>query len=248
MRLILRLMLGWLFPVVILGATPLESARRAQVMLGAETWSRIIRVENRSARSSYPTMVDALVFEQAGILWFYAATEGTQSLSLYRDRLAEDKDALGPLLRAINPGFVSFGFLPDSDEGVAQYPEVPLPNGCFIECLAAWRARVVRGERMEQPRLLSCYADSAAGLRGHTVLTYETPQGFVLLDPADNSRPQLVPGKWKEDPLALASIVMEGATVLKARWVPVDKHSVPLVAKAGVSRRWDEKGAPHVMQ
>jgi len=241
-------MLWMVLPVLLDGATPLESARRAQAMLGAETWSRVIRVENRGGRGAYPATVDALVFEQGGILWFYTATEGTQSLSLYRNRLVVDKADLGPLLKAIDPGFVRFEVLPDAAEAARPVGNPPLANGCFIECLATLREKILRGDRVERPRLLSCYASTPEGLSGHTVLTYETPEGFFLLDPAVSVRPRAVPRLWKNEPLVLASVVMEGASMLRARWVPVDKISVPIVAKRERSRTWDEIPAPQVMQ
>ena len=224
MKIFARLLLGVLPGVIAAAATPLDSARQAQAMLAPGAWSRVIRVENAASRGPYPAVVDALVFEEGGILWFYTATDGTQSLSLHWNCLAEEKNDLGPLLQAIEPGFVSFHDPPDAtgppDNG-------PLPNGCFIECLAALRDRARRGEPIEHPRLLSCYAVAPAGLRGHTVLTYETPGGLFLLDPGRSPEPRAMPRQFVDDPMALASAALPGATVARARWVPTELPPQP---------------------
>ena len=62
-KLLLRLLLGLLWPGLLAGATPLEHARRAQAMLGPETWSEVIRIENTSVHGAYPATIYALVFE-----------------------------------------------------------------------------------------------------------------------------------------------------------------------------------------
>ncbi|MDB6167370.1 MAG: hypothetical protein JWM88_234 [Verrucomicrobia bacterium] len=199
-------------------------------MLGAGAWSLVVRVENSAVTAAYPSVVHALVFEEGGLLWFYADSDGTQSLSLHLDRLVEEKQDLAPLLRAIDPGFHSFRILPDGPAAPVILGRERLPNGCFIESLAALRERVIRGDRIERPRLLSCYAETPRGLRGHTVLTYRTPQGFFLLDPASSSAPQQLPSSWLENPMAVAETALRGFDVRKARWIPVDVPAVSLVA------------------
>ena len=222
MRLLIPLLLALLLPGMGMGATSLGNARKAQAMLGPETWTRVVEITNTSAASSYPAAVSALIFEEGGLLWFYTDAEGTQSLSLFSNRLAWEKENLGELLRSIDSGFTRFTVLPD------VVPEPPfvrgdsVPNGCFIESIAAMRSRILLGETLMRPRLLSCYALTRKGLRGHTVLTYQTAAGFFLLDPTHPTRPKLMPGKWVEDPVALAGVALEGAKVLKARWVSVD--------------------------
>src|SRR5688572_2544577 len=90
----------FLFAVVALRATDtLAQARHAQALLGPRVWSQVIRVENKTAGATYPRDLHALVFELEGVLWFYTAIDGTQSLSVYRGRLAQDKADLGPLLQ-----------------------------------------------------------------------------------------------------------------------------------------------------
>src|SRR5580698_4757854 len=74
----------------------LADARAARAMLGGLIWSRLVRIENTAPqtgwhRSAYPRVVYAVVFEVSGILWFYTATDGTQSLSLTRGTAARDE-------------------------------------------------------------------------------------------------------------------------------------------------------------
>ena len=223
MRLLVALLvLSVLAPCLGSAATSLENARKAQTMLGAEKWSHVIEVTNTSVNSTYPALVHALVFEEGGLLWIYTDLDGTQSLSLYSNRLTQEKENLGPLLKAIDEGFTQFKFLPAGPAEPSFVHAAPIPNGCFIESVAALRDRILLGETIARPRLLSCYANTRRGLRGHTVLTYQTPQGFFLLDPAHPTRPRLMPEKWVEDPVSLAGVALEGAKVLKARWVSVD--------------------------
>ena len=232
MKRILFLLCGLLLPGLLVGASALENAGRAQAMLGPDTWSRVVRIENTAGRSPYPTVVFALVFEEAGILWFYTDTDGTQSLTLHPDRLVDEKADLAPLLRAIEPGFAAYQVV-SSERGqsfrsVAEsgprgpfaVAERALPNACFIESLAALRNRVQRGERIARARLLNCYVDTPGGRRGHTVLTYETPRGLFLLDPGRSPEPRLMPPAWADHALALAGAAFPGVNVARARWVP----------------------------
>lgn len=217
-------------------------------MLGPEIWSRVIRVENTAARRPYPPVVDALVFEEAGILWFYTDADGTQSFSLHPERLAEEKSDFGPLLRAIDPGFASYVIVPDSGTEEVPGTEAALPNGCFVESLAALAERMRRGERIERARLLNCYVDTPAGRRGHTVLTYETPRGLFLLDPGRSPEPRPMPPAWADNAMALAQTVLLGAHVARARWVPTE---LPAPLQVAVLDTADDPGpgaAPRLMR
>src|SRR3954463_884068 len=89
-----------------IAGTPLENAFRAQALLGPGVWSEVITLHNGTRGGRYPTKVHALVFEFAGILWFYTALEGTQSFSLHPGKIEQEKNDFGPLLRDIEPGFV----------------------------------------------------------------------------------------------------------------------------------------------
>ncbi|MCX6934404.1 MAG: hypothetical protein NTZ29_17245, partial [Verrucomicrobia bacterium] len=87
MKRILSLAALWVLGVtVVLAGEPadLTNARRAQAVLGADVWSQVIRIENSGSTGKYARTVHALVFEVAGILWFYHDSEGSQSFSLHR--------------------------------------------------------------------------------------------------------------------------------------------------------------------
>jgi hypothetical protein len=106
------------------------------------------------------------------------------------------------------------------------------------------------GDRIERPRLLSCYIQTPAGLRGHTVLTYSTPSGFYLLDPTISSKPRAVPSIWRDNPEALAGLALDHAKIVQARWVPTDAPQVSLVAQIALSdaHLTAENGTPHATQ
>ena len=198
----------------------LRNARRAQAELGAEFWSEVIRIENNSLASRYPRELHALVFELAGILWFYSDADGTQSLSLHRGRLAEEKADLAPLLRAIEPGFARWSVVPGGAGGPkGRRPE--LANGCFIDSIAVLRERLAHGAEIAGARLLSFYVDSKIGRAGHTVLTCETAQQIEVIDPLEPGRVRRFAVALGTDALALAR-ALEGGSIVKARWVPLD--------------------------
>lgn len=199
-------------------------------MIGEETWSRIVEVENTNAESVYPSSLHALVFELGGILWFYTDTDGTQSFSLHKNNVSAEKDDFAPLLRAVEPGFSKHVIVAEDELAALPTPEeTPLPNGCFIESYAALRERVARGELILGARLMSFYA---AGRRaGHTVLTYETPRGVFVLDPVAASKPKRIERKKADDPLAIARVLAPGVAIEQARWVPTLRQiEMPLLA------------------
>ncbi len=210
-------------------------------MIGEETWSRIVEVENTNADSVYPSSLHALVFELGGILWFYTDTDGTQSFSLHQNNLAAEKEDFGAMLRAIEPGFTKHAILAEDDLAALPAPaDESLPNGCFIESYAALRERVARGELILSARLMSFYA---VGRRaGHTVLTYETPRGYFVLDPSASSKPKRVDRRKAVDPLAIARALVPDVSIEEARWVPTLRQiEMPLLAgksrdRASVSR------------
>lgn len=154
----------------------LAHARCAQARLGPDVWSQVIRIENEARWNRYPRTLHALVFELMGVLWFYTDTDGTQSFSLHHGRLAEEKADFGPLLADIEPGFTRWRLVP----GAAGNAAGPLPNGCFIDSVAAWRARRARGEETMNPQLLAYYAND---FTGHVVLTYATRGHVEVIDP-----------------------------------------------------------------
>jgi hypothetical protein len=201
-------------------ADSLDHARRAQDLLGPGVWSQVIKVENKSTGGVYPKEFHALVFEIAGILWFYTDTEGTQSFSLHRNRLAEEKADLRPLLQAIEPGFVAWEVVAASAPRIQKRPE-PLPYGCFIESVAALRGEIARGVEVSKPQLLSYYVRTAAGRQGHTVLVYETSEAVRVIDPQEGKALRRFPRSLAGNPVALARALHRGR-IAEARWIPLD--------------------------
>jgi hypothetical protein len=222
---LIRLLLVLLFSGSLANAS-VDTARQARTELGAGIWARVLRIENTNSRSRYPAIVYATVFEFAGLLWFYTDTDGTQSFSLHRGRLDEEKADFRPLLRDIDPGFTAFEVLPDSGLQFAVERR-QLPNGCFIDSVAALQAHLARGERLKGAALLSYYIKVAGQVHGHTVLAYEIPAGLVVIDSAQGQTPVPVrQGSLASEPLRIARAVGPNG-VVRANWVPV-----PLDARA----------------
>jgi hypothetical protein len=228
----------WLLTASIAFATNnpgLVNARRAQALLGADTWTQVISIENRGATSRYPRMVHALVFELAGILWFYTDTDGTQSLSTHAGRLEQDKADIGPLLLEIDRGFSQWKVLP-ADAAAYQTRPQRLRNGCFVESVANLRQRIAAGEEIRSPQLLSYYASSGTRLAGHTVLTYETAAGVQVIDPLDPAHPLLYPPQMAQSAAELGTALV-GRVVKKAVWLPVGDFAAAIAARCvGLTR------------
>jgi hypothetical protein len=238
MKRISSLLALWLLCSVVSFASEtlsLTHARQAQALLGADVWSRVIVVKNEGSTSRYPRTVHALVFELAGILWFYNDADGTQSFSTYRGRLEQDKADFAPLLREINRGFSSWTVIaPDFTLSVDQ--KAGLLNGCFVQSVANLRARLVSGAEVSHPQLLSYYAGSGSRIAGHTVLTYETAEGVQVIDPIDPARPMLYPREFSRNAVALGTALV-GRVVQKAVWLPIGDFAAALVARyAGLGR------------
>jgi len=234
-QLLSRLFIFLLLTTVLRADGALAHARRAQAMIGAETWSRVIRVDNATRFGRYPRVVYGLVFELADILWLYTDADGTQSLSLHRGMLADEKANLGPLLRAIEPGFKQWSVVPDETASPADRRGA-VPKGCFIESVAALRERLARGETVTRPQLLSYYEETSMGVMGHTVLTYETSQGEMVIDPTGPNRSRTFPVQLARDPLALAR-ALGGSRIGQARWVPLAVSQVYLASSTSAPAR-----------
>ena len=194
----------------------LETARRAQVLLGPGVWSQVIRVENDARPSRYPRELHALVFELAGVLWFYTDTDGTQSFSLRRGRLAEEKADFAPLLRDIEPGFARWSVVPDGEATPGK-----LPNGCFIDSVAALRARLAVGGEVVRPQLLTYYYPPSQGLAGHSVLIYLAGGKLEVIDPTVPKRRLRLSAGLETNPLELARH-LAGLGVANSRLVALD--------------------------
>jgi hypothetical protein len=206
------------------GQTSLDYARRARALLGEGVWSRVLEIRNENRRSPYPNIVHALVFELAGILWFYTDTDGTQSFSLHRGRLAEEKADFSPLLRGIDAGFSHWSVLAPATEPAGA--GLPLKNGCFIESIVELRARVARGARVGAPRLLSYYAKSSLGQEGHTVLAYDVDRRTEIYDPARPQSKFSFPLTRGRAPLALAQ-ALDRREIVGARYLTLETESGP---------------------
>jgi hypothetical protein len=225
------LLLTLAFAITLRADPSLPPVQQARALLGPDVWSRVIRIENTAGSSPYPRVLHALVFELADILWFYTPQEGTQSFSLHRGRLAEEKSDFGPLLRDIEPGFVRWREVEQAWSPLAPYP--PLPNGCFIESVIALRERLMAGERVRHPRLLSYYFDPAEHRAGHTVLVYEVGESVVVYDAAQPRRRVRLPVTAGGDPVRLARAIDRGR-ILRARTIPLEAAMETLIASRAV--------------
>jgi len=208
-----------LLTTALAGQTALRQVKQARARLGEEVWARVIRVDNTAHHGVYPSQAYALVFEFNGILWFYTPYDGTQSFSIYRGRLEQDKNDFTPLLREINRGFANYAVLPEA-VGESLPPAKNLPNACFIESLVALRQQMAR-EEVTHAALLAYYY-GPEGRIGHTVLTYETRKGFYVVNSAISARPAAMDRRLAADAMRLAAVVHPGARVARARLLPVD--------------------------
>jgi len=195
----------------------LASVRRAQSLLKGYTWSEVVRIDNTSAASRYPVVVDALIFQLYSALWFYTPADGTQSLSHFRYRVAADKLELGPLLAAIDPGFTRWVVLPDNEEPPAVGSRIP--NGCFIESMALLFKRIDCGAPVQDPKLLSYYVALPGGIRGHTVLQFTAGGALQVVDPDHPTRAMRIGHARGDDPNSVAGRIR--SDVAAARYLPL---------------------------
>jgi hypothetical protein len=201
----------------------LEDAVAARSLLGADSWCRIVRIENSAPRGpfhchDYPKVVYAAVFELSGLLWFYTDTDGTQSLSLTTGTALRDEANPGPLFLALYHGFTRWSWV--DDPIVATDVATAPPNGCFVESVACLLRRVATGAEARSPRLLSFYVGTANGILGHTVLVYGTSRGLAAVDPGVSLKPIDIPGEVGDSPIAL-STYLRGSPVSSARTLPL---------------------------
>lgn len=226
---------GWL--ALVPARASLRSVRQAEALLGPHVWSRVLQIENTTARSIYPRTVYALVFEFNGLLWFYCDTDGTQSFSLHTNRLAEEQADFAPLLRAIDPGFVHFRVLPR--ELNAPPKRRRPPNACFIESVVALRESLANDATITDAALLAYYVAERGRSRGHTVLLLERGAGNTYVVDAQLGRRRVTkpPGPL-DDALAWARAVegSDGARVAAAKWVPAGTRIAPEFAELGQRR------------
>lgn len=209
----LRLLPLLLFVFVsVLSAGSRESAFQVRAMLGPDYWSRVLRIENdRSGRDSrYPAEFHALVVEFEDILWLYTEFDGTQTLSRYAGRAAEDRADLTPLLQAIVPGLVRFEDVTDRPPSVL--PAEPPAYACFPASVSRW-TELRRGPNPpERARLLAYYPERQR--QGHMVLEYWRDGRRYVFDPEKPTEDRELPARLDENPLRVA----------RALFRPGDRH------------------------
>ena len=236
------LLIFLLLTTALAGQTALRQVKQARALLGDDVWARVVRVDNTARRGIYPSPTYALVFEFNGILWFYTPYDGTQSFSIYRGRLEQDKNDFTPLLRDIDRGFAHYVVAPEI-AGESLKPARGLPNTCFIESLVALRQQMARGE-VTRAALLAYYYGTDGHI-GHTVLTYETREGFYVIDPASSAQPAAIDRRLATDAMGLAVAVHPGSRVVRARFLPVDHLRVGGPVPASTAVAGLDAGVPH---
>lgn len=221
-RLLLLLLLG--AGAAQLRADSRESAFFARVLMGPETWSRVLLIENEAPTQRYPARFHALVFEFEGMLWFYTESDGTQGLSREAGRLGEEKRQVLALVRALHPGFARVTDAASDEPPLYTLLDNKLPRGCFLYCLLNWR----RLEGVSHPsagQLLTYYLNTPEGRRGHTVLLYRYGKRHFLYDPADTELERPLPAPPPEDPLEAATLLgRRSAALIPVAAVLLDVH------------------------
>lgn len=195
----------WLTPVE--AAVPADLALQAQQMLSPQRWAQAVRIENTNESSRYPETVYATVFEFNDTLWFYTGT-GTQPIPRSKNRTADYKENLLPLLRTIDRGFTSFVRLPARSNEGAGYPS--LKNGCVIESIYCLDELKQQGEAILQAKVLlytsknPTRSDSGRA-SGHAVLVYQTSAGMFYIDPPEISTTGQLRKVLEWDPVGIAT-------------------------------------------
>ncbi|HEY4301039.1 MAG TPA: hypothetical protein VGM73_09215 [Candidatus Didemnitutus sp.] len=236
-RLLLALFVA--FPTCGLWADSLAFALQARAMVGPEHWSRVIEIERRVSHPHHPPSFHALLFELEDRLWLYDSNEGTQSLSLFAGRLAQDEADPTELLRAALPHFS--GYRDVTADVASLHPAAPknekIPFGCFIECVARWRGLRAAGTSAEFAGILAIYFDSAAGSRGHSVLIYGGEDQPQVFDPEEGSTTRLRSVGETNTPLQIARTLYFRANPTRARLLALHPPEVAIVAHFPTSSR-----------
>ncbi len=217
----LRFLLTVLLLPAVSSAGTLESAFQARAMLGEGLWSQVVRIENeRAGRGSrYPAEFHGLLVEFQGILWLYTEFDGTQSLSRYAGRVETDRQNLGPLLQAVEPGLTRY-------EEVHSGPPFgtlarPPPYPCFLASVARWQRLQLEPNPPTRARLLAIYPDGHR--QGHMVLEYWREGRRYVFDPEFPAEDRELSVKLAEDPLKVARVLHRRDARLKpARAVPLE--------------------------
>ncbi|WP_415908973.1 hypothetical protein [Oleiharenicola sp. Vm1] len=214
-----------------------ESAFWGRELLGPDTWSRVVLVENATPTVRYPAKFYALVFEFEGLLWFYTESDGTQSLSQQLGQVRADKQHYLALARSLHDGFTRVIDGASDQPPLTALLDNKLPRGCFLYCLLNWR----RLETLGTPargQLLTYYVNTPDGARGHTILLYRYGKKHYLYDPADTEleRPLFTPPP--EDPLEAANVfAIRSGAVFPVSAVLLDVHRTSRRVKEPVFRK-----------
>ncbi len=206
----IRFLRAFLLLLVSLPLVAGESAPRtlahllqARAELGPANWSTVVHLTSRDpARAAE----DALVFEFANALWFYRPRDGTQSLSRRWHNVDADRRQLAALVQGIDPAYADCReYLPE-ELATATPATGALPNGCFVQSVGEAR-RLARAHGSVNGYLVSYYAPTHEGQRGHTVLCYEDAHGTKVFDPAEGRTTKAPAASLGEDALKLAQSI-----------------------------------------
>jgi hypothetical protein len=221
---------AFVLPVLPAMADSREAAFRAQRWLGAGVPARVIRLTNDPAVNGRPAEFHGLVVAFADILWLYTEFDGTQNLSLRRGQVAADEANLLALLQQSVPGVTGWTDDLDPPPALAD-PVAPLPNGCFIACVARWEKLRRDRDPPVRVRLLACYPPDRRA--GHMLLEFERGRARYVFDPAAPAELHRWPARLADDPLAIATATLEPRWRVKPVKVTAVEVPAPPAGPAG---------------
>jgi hypothetical protein len=205
-----------------------RAVRHAHALLDDRTWAQVVKIDNDTPSRRHPRQAWAMVFELAGRLWIYLPREGTQSLSLYAGHMRRDKADLREVLADINKGFDSYTVeVEDNAANVLESLSIPfgkLREGCFVESVARFFALLESEPHLRGANLLLYYAGSESNMWGHTVLCYETPEGWFYWDSRRPQADRVIRGGVPDSDLELAQRVTPDSLapqLVQARRLPM---------------------------
>ena len=188
-----------------------RSTLLAHARLDPATWAQVVVIGNHLPRRDYPAQTWATVFELEDRLWIYLPREGTHSLSHYDGRLESDKADLRDVLARVHGGFTSYE-VQTADGASGIWPQeadsAPLPNGCLIDAVTRYQ-RLRATEQDLLGGLLLMYYGGRLARWGHTVLCFETPEGWFYWDSKGGDRLGALGPDLPGDALRLARMTVD---------------------------------------